>query len=518
MSFLINQYSGLRTLGLDEYLGIIIAGQSNAVGLTTPDVPTSTYAGVIEGIAIRTTGSTFKTMKYPTNNKGSNFGCELTLGYDLFQEYGRPVFMEKVAVSGAAVYDDFPNPNYNIHSASTIYPDLRDGILALKARIALYGKTPKIILIWIQGERDTQNSTVAAAWNANFEEVYTRLILDGAAADYVVMNLLNPDQLAAGTPAERALVRAGQQKFITDHANAFPLDMDGRALQGDDLHYTGAAQEQIGHDIASMVFNQIYPGGQQTFTGYTAQAARAIKQLNTSIPLGYKTAIATLIDGLQTDGNLSKIRTLQVHGLDTPFNSLIDLMGFVNAVNEGAAHSPKNGFTGNGSTTYVNHRFDPSLDGGLLFVQNNNFFGWYVKDNLQTTAAALGGISLSAVRSSLIQQNTQIAYYLNTTTAGVYTPEDFFADNSLYLALRTIATGAGAMVLNKNGVNLGTDTDTSSALQGGPMFGCGENNNGALASPQNVQIGLYITGAETGLDKVALNTRIQQFFTDLAAI
>lgn len=516
---IINPYlSGLRALGLDEYLGMIIAGQSNAVGLTTPAVPTATYAGVIEGAAIRTTGNTFKTLKYPTNNKGSDFGCELTLCYDLFAAWGRPVFIEKVAVSGAAVYDDFPNQNYNIHSASTIYPELRDGILALKTRIRLYGKTPKIILIWIQGERDTQNSTVANAWNANFEEIYTQLIIDGAAADYVMMNLLNPDQTAAGTPTERATVRAGQLQFINNHTNGFALDMAGRALQADNLHYTGPAQEQIGHDIATIVFNQIYPGGQQAINGYSVKATRAIKQYNTSMPEAYRTAIATFIDGLQTDGNLAKIRTLQIHALDTPYNALIDAMGYVNAVNEGTTHSPKNGITGNGSSTYINHRFDPSLDGGALFVQNNNFFGWYVKDNMQTTAAALGGLSLSAVRSSLIQQNTQLAYYLNTTTAGVYTPEDFFADNSLYLALRTASTGAGAMVLNKNGTNLGTDTDTSSALQGGPLFGLGENSGGVLASPINAQIGLFIAGAESGLDKTALNTRVQQLFTDLAAI
>lgn len=506
------------TLGLDEYLGIMIAGQSNALGLTSPDVPSSTYNGVIEGIAIRTTGSTFKTMKYPTNNKGSNFGCELTLGYDLFQAYGRPVFMEKVAVTGAAVYDDVGNPNFNIHSATTIYPDLRDGILALKTRIALYGKTPKIILVWIQGERDTQTVGTASAWNANFTEIYNQLIADGAGVDYVVMNLLNSQQTGGGTAQTRGLVRTGQTQIVASNSNFRALDMEGRALQADLLHYTGAAQELIGHDGATVITSQIFTGGQQAVTGYSVAATRAIKQFNTSIPAAYKTAVATLMDGLETDGNRSKIRTLQLLGMDTVYNSIVDVMGYVNAVNVGAVHSPKNGMTCDGIATYINHRFDPSLDGGLLFVQNDNFFGWYVKDNLQTTAAALGGLSVSAVRSSLIQQNTQLAYYLNTTTAGVYTPEDFFADNSLYLALRTAASGAGAMVLNKNGVNLGTDTDTSSALPGGPIFGGGEDSNGALASPLNVQLGLFIAGAQSGLDKVKLNTRIQQFFTDLAAI
>lgn len=526
MSFLINQYIASRIqLSLDQMLCVSLDGQSNAAGKTT-GLPSAPVDGSIHGINMRTTGSTFQTLNYPLNVKAvdpTSFGSELTGGYKLWNAYKRPILMDKLAIEGAAVFDDAPNPNFNISSSSTLYPQLRDGILEMKARAALYNKTPVVVLVWIQGERDTTNSTTALAWYTNMTNIYNQLVADGAKPDYIIMNLLNLDQTGAGTLTTRQQVRAGNQQFINDDStHRFALDMmDYTAdLQGDMIHYNNTGQMAMGNDWGDIVLNQIFTGGQQAVSGYSADATIGIQQFNNSVPTAWKTAVATAIDSLVSAGLYTSVECFQIMGMDTPYNSLQDMKGKVPARNVGCTHIPARGFRGNFTDRYVNQRYDYQVDAlGSSQSINDNGFGLYIKQNHNTgVAVAIGLTGSGAVRSGLVQASTQLNYYCNSTTGGAYTPEDFFANESFYAVGRSAASGAASIKLYKNGSILNNGNTGSSALPGGSKFSNGNDAGGVLASPADLEALFYIEFRETTMNHATLNTILHQLATDLAAI
>ena len=507
-------------LGLDDQVGLLIFGQSNTVG-TNVGSPTAPYNSAISGTYLHTAGGAWSTTIFPGNNAGAlagmNVGPELSLGYTLQAALGRFVYMAKVGKTGASLFSDPTNPHFNIDSAGAdpLYPTLRTEALALYNKILTTGKTPRIIVIIIQGERDTLDLAKASAYDTNLDSIITQLGVDGVPIHAVILNLLNQAQ-DAGTVENRAIVKARQQAYVAAHPGfAYALDLAGYELGADVLHYTVAAQQLIGAAATSITTTNIFTSVETVSGSYSVDAKTRLKNYKT-LPTAYKDAIAAFIDGCQTDGNLTKLRELQLRGLDVLSNSLLGMNGIANATNFGGTFTAKSDILYNGTSSYLDTGFNPQVDGGSLYTLNDGFYGWYVKDNLVTGVAQLGGVTGSgAVRNSLTQESTQLAYRINSTTAAVHTPEDFFADAALYIAART---ASNAVALNKNGTNLATSTTGSASLPGGPMFEGANDSSGTAASFLNAKISLFVVGQASGFSFSAFSTRVNTLLTAIAAI
>src|SRR5688572_21317791 len=85
-----------QTLGINMQIGVVLWGQSNALGFPTPDVPSTSpvnYQLPIVGTSILINGTTnFNTLLYAINAQGDTFNSNLSMAYDLYQAIGRPVY------------------------------------------------------------------------------------------------------------------------------------------------------------------------------------------------------------------------------------------------------------------------------------------------------------------------------------------------------------------------------------------------------------------------------------------
>lgn len=235
-------------------IGLILMGQSNMVGRNVGQFPPAYLVDPMPGVYIRDKFFNFTTLDYPINNNGNNFGPELALCYHLSDTLQRDLYVVKPAWDGAGLYADHLGNDYNV-STNELYPKLRDASLALKNQILSLSKTPLIIMVVVQGERDTKNATVAAQWETNFTNIINQLAIDSVTVDYIVLNTLSTNQNL--NVANRTTVIAKQTSYATNHANTFLIDMTPYALNSDIIHFSGPAQVQIGKDICDIIYDQI---------------------------------------------------------------------------------------------------------------------------------------------------------------------------------------------------------------------------------------------------------------------
>lgn len=500
------------TLLLDHAIGICVGGQSNAEGINgdTPSTTPVDLTAPLTGVNMRVSGSTFATLDYPDNNKGSNYGCNLTLGYYLREKYNRPVYMDVVALSGAPVAEEASHQDFNV-ATRELYPDLLASLLAVQAKIILDDRTPFMILVWIQGERDTSNDAYANAYDDNLSDVVNSLIADGVLLKAVIINTLNKDLDA--DPGRIEIVQTKQLEFINRKPYAWRLDMNPYALGVDDVHYTGASQEQIGIDIVENIIDgQIITEVENVDISF----AEVIANMATAPPTAYRDAMEDFYDGLVADGIWDDILEIQCRALDTEANSLRGWKGFYHATNNGATHIAKSGFDYDGTADYTDTGFNPSIAPRGLFGKFDGGIASYCKDNQNAVGirTLFGNNDATPDRISMFQ-NSNITYRINCSGSGASTAETSFADNSLYSTYRT---ASNSQQLWKNGVVVQTSNPASTDRPSINLYEGAINTTGTASNFFDGIISMLIIYKGTTMDQAALNTRVQSFITALAAI
>lgn len=500
---------------LDEQLGIVLMGQSNAVGTNSAGPPTASLQDPIQGVFIWNSTGFVQTLDWGVNDGGNLTGPELSMCRDLQLEYDRNIYLLKYAISGAPLFDDVTLNDFNIHT-NELYPILRDRCLDLISIIEAIGKIPKLIMVVIQGERDTLTNTTAAAWYNNFNDIVNKLRQDGVNLHAIVLNTLSTAQDL--DPSNRAAVILNQQKYARLHANTFAIDMTPYGFEPDNIHFSEAAQETIGSDIASIIINNIIDGT-ETVAGYSAEATAVFKNFP-PLPTAYMDAMADYIDAEQTAGNWTRTIEIQCRAMDTATNALIGWKGVNNAVAMvGGTHVPGEGWDYDGVDDWIDTRFRPGRD-SPLYTQNNAAVGWYVKRNDEpTTAGTLGGLLITATnhRISIAQSpgTSQIIARINQITSTPSSAESFFADNSEYVFRRT---ASNAVAMMKNGAVLFSNTTASAGIPTGTIPEGALNSSNVISDFFDGMIGMFIVIDPNGFNWATHNTNVQQLMTDLAAI
>jgi hypothetical protein len=503
-----------QPLALNEQLIVILMGQSNAVGTNTGS-PDADLQAPLQGSFIWTSTGFVQTLDWGVNDGGNVVGPELSLCRDLHAEYGRNVYLLKVAVSGAPLFNDITLQDFNV-ATGELYPTLRDRALNIQSIVTALGKTPRVVMVVIQGERDTLTPTTAAAWYNNFNDIVNQLGSDGVNIDAIVLNTLNPSQDM--DPANEATVIFKQNQYIENHSNTFQLDMSPFELDVDLIHYTVNGQEAIGSAAADVIINNVFTGA-ESVAGYSAEATAVLNNFP-AMPTSYMDVIADYVDAEQTAGNWDNIIEIQSRALNNVSNSLIGWRGVNNGVvMVGGSHVPGDGWEYDGVDDWIDTRFRPGRDASN-YTQNSAAIGWYVKRNDEpTTAGTLGGLLITSTnhRISIAQSpaTTQIIARINQITSTPSTAESFFANNSEYVFRRT---ASNAVAMMKNGVSLFSNTTASAGIPTGTIAeGC-LNTDNVLSDFFDGQIGLFIVINPTGFDWTTHNTNIQALMTALAAI
>ncbi len=224
-----------------------------------------------------------------------------------------------------------------------------------------------------------------------------------------------------------------------------------------------------------------------------------------------KDLIDNLIVGLKGDGIFSKLDRLWLFAAENTASALRDLVG-TNLATSTAAFQIDRGYTGDGSSTFVDTTFIPP---GTNYLQDSASIGiWAV-----TVGTGPGG-QLHGWRSAGNVSGGHVSVHFNGTTeldgcantAGAAQQSATATPTKFGMANRS---GTNAVQLYSDGTQTGTDTPASDVLTGAVSFYvCARNSNGAFNSPSDEQIacasmGGSLTSAEAG----NLWTRLRTYMT-----
>lgn len=218
----------------------------------------------------------------------------------------------------------------------------------------------------------------------------------------------------------------------------------------------------FGHKIDLWQFAPGLGGG----AGYASQSKAFFARLATQPSAAKKARYDTLIKALIASGAWSKLDVLHIYCADDSPTALTNLVqsNYGGVVNGTMTFSANHGFTGNGSTGYIDTQFVPSSAGGS-FAQNDNNFGVYI------LTARVAGQPYAAIGSNTAAVNSDTYIY------------PWYVDNNSYAAdegivVNTPATAvAGMWLLSRTGSGVAQEY-----LNGSPFQAVNGASAGALPS------------------------------------
>lgn len=233
------------------------------------------------------------------------------------------------------------------------------------------------------------------------------------------------------------------------------------------------------------------------------------------VPFSYsrKFIINTLVKSLKETGNWNKLDRLYLLATEAQGQSLISL---VNPTSQPAtlvnapAFVADRGYTGNGSTSYINTNFDDTND-AINFTQNSNAAGVYVRTNVSENFFDFGTVDGS----------TRNLLYSRHSTSGLrgsaIQAADIMVGSTDSRGFNCVVrTASNAVALYKNGNSVQTGNNVATSLTALDMFVCCVNSAGSPSAFSTKQIALFYAGSGT-INQAALYTTIQAYMTEIGA-
>jgi hypothetical protein len=250
--------------------------------------------------------------------------------------------------------------------------------------------------------------------------------------------------------------------------------------------------------------------------GYSAESQQYFDRLTDLPASDTLDAIATFIDGANSDGVWSKIDECWLFANKTKTNAYVGMKGLKDCSESGTiTFSVYNHIVGNGSNGYLNTNFDPDVD-GVNYTLNSGSFGVYSRNNVLEASIDIGG---------------------RTTTDGGdqtwgairFTGDNFYAEsNSDFLVqisnndsrgLFTISrTASDLTTLYSNGTSFITSVAASVDVFNGDIYICALNEGGSPANYSTRQYAFaFIGGGLTETDVGNLFNRLETLLDFLGA-
>lgn len=248
---------------------------------------------------------------------------------------------------------------------------------------------------------------------------------------------------------------------------------------------------------------------------YDPDAQLYFDQLTGSITDGWKNAVNTLVLTLKSDGNFTLLDRMWIHASENQQNARISLVNPTStAITE--VNSPtwtaNQGYTGDGSSTYLDSGFNPSLS-GVNFTQNSACVGVYCRTSTQSSGIDMGHNSNAGANVSYIvtRFTDNRAYFrANVSSLGVISVASTDA-RGLFASVRTTSNNYAGW---KNGSSVVTGTNTSGTMSNNNMFILAINGGGSPTAYSNRQISISFAGSGS-VDQNKLYTAIQTFATTI---
>lgn len=198
--------------------------------------------------------------------------------------------------------------------------------------------------------------------------------------------------------------------------------------------------------------------------------------------------------------------------------AMVDIVGLTSHTLHGSPTFTANrGYTGDGSAAYIDTGFNPTSR-GVNYTANNACFGFYLRTEESRTAAAYyyagtdnNTAGADAVRLSAggVQHN----FGINITGIGKFIGFDSGPVTGRYHIERTTSS---LCAVYRNGISVGTNTQTPTALPNANFFTlCSNNNSGTAQNLTNAQLGCFYVGA-SGI-VAAMDAALSSYFASVGA-
>lgn len=229
-----------------------------------------------------------------------------------------------------------------------------------------------------------------------------------------------------------------------------------------------------------------------------------------------KNVYAALIDGLVADGVWTLIDMLHIYAADIAANALVNLKSSSFAATE--VNSPSftadQGYTGNGTTSYVSTGFAPSTGGGS-FTQNSGCWGLWSRTSASSDngSGTFSGGEATGVTLILCSATGPKALLGRCNTGGT---DDVTSANVVTngIGFRTVnRSSSSALQFYAEGSSVGTGSQTSTALCTLTLRVGG--TTGALDTRQYAAA--VISGSLDATKSSALYTRLATYMTAVGA-
>lgn len=230
--------------------------------------------------------------------------------------------------------------------------------------------------------------------------------------------------------------------FFTDYTTA---NSKGYAANGLHPNMTGYLK------MAELVSNTVTQGVTTSFDSVTTSLTTAMSSQPSTIR---KAQINSLILALKAGKILSQLDLLYILAAsDSQAASLnwVNPATFTLTASNSPTFTTDRGFTGNGTTSFLNTGYTPSINGVNYTLNNASFWEWPLT-NIQSTGAEVGNVAVAPTSFITSRSTTdQTVFRVNTASnSGAANTNS----NAFIGAQRTISTAHRAFL---NGVQLGAD-------------------------------------------------------------
>jgi len=223
----------------------VLAGQSNMVGArAVPDELSESLRGSQES-ALFFDGNAWVPLA-PGVSERKGFGPEISFAHSMSTALKEPVGIIKLSYGGTSLAE-----RWNPADSKSLYAELVKRVRAARQtrRIEIIG------MLWMQGERDSKDPVMAAAYAKNLADFIRHARQDFANADMpFVVGRVNPPEPEFPHVEQ---VRKAQEECAATHY-AF-IDCDTLPKGADNLHYDTKGLVMMGRRFASAMLKLLAP-------------------------------------------------------------------------------------------------------------------------------------------------------------------------------------------------------------------------------------------------------------------
>jgi hypothetical protein len=229
-------------------------------------------------------------------------------------------------------------------------------------------------------------------------------------------------------------------------------------------------------------------------------------------------AINALVVSLKSNNLWTTIDVLYLFCLDNVPDSLLNIKSssFTATRVNSMSWTARQGFTGNGTNSYLDTNFTPSTAGGN-YTQNSATLAIYTPTNSQAAVYGIGGQNSNTANRSYITERWTDGISYNTANAATsgFVNVSVASSNGLTAISRTSST---ALAAYRNGSSIGTASVSSVVLSSSSFF-IGALNNGG--SPIGLSTRLYplavIAGGWDATNHLNFSTAVSTILTAFGA-